>query len=74
MNVETARYFAAAIAVLPLALVGLALGNIFKTWLESIARNPDSAPRLQLVGVLGFALTEAVGLFTLVVAFLILFG
>lgn len=74
MEVESARLFAAAIAVLPLAGVGLGLGGIFSSWLASIARNPSVSPKLQLVGVLGFALTEAVGLFALVVSFLILFG
>jgi len=74
MELESARLFAAAIAVLPLAGVGLALGSIFNGWLSSLARNPAAAPKMQLVGVLGFALTEAIGLFALVVAFLILFG
>ena len=74
MELESARLIAAAIAVLPLTGVGLGLGSIFNGWLSSLARNPSVAPKMQLVGVLGFALTEAVGLFALVVAFLILFG
>jgi F-type H+-transporting ATPase subunit c len=72
---DATKEFAAALAImLPLTAVGLALAHIFATWLSSIARNPAAASKMQLVGILGFALTEAIALFALVVAFLILFG
>ena len=72
---DATKEIAAAIAVmLPLSAVGLALAHIFSTWLNSIARNPAAAQKMQLVGILGFALTEAIALFALVIGFLILFG
>lgn len=73
MDVEAAKMLGAAIAVLPLAGVGLALGNIFSTLLASIARNPSVSGELKGAGLIYFALTEAVALFALIVALLILF-
>lgn len=73
MDVEAARFIGAGLALLCCFGVGLGLGNIFSNWLNSIARNPDAESKLRSVGMLGFALTEAVALFALVIAFLILF-
>ena len=67
------RLLAAALAVLPLLGVALALGKIFSDWISSIARNPGASETVQPVGLLGFALTEAIALFALIVSFIILF-
>ena len=40
----------------------------------SIARNPAARSEVFGIGILGFALTEAVALFALLIAFLILFS
>lgn len=73
MDAEAAKLIGAGMALFSLFGVGLGLGNIFSTWLSSIARNPSAKDELFRIGVLGFALTEAVALFALLVAFLILF-
>ncbi len=73
MDVEAARFIGAGIAVFALLGVGLGLGNIFSNWLNAIARNPEAKDKLSTVGMLGFALTEAIALFALLIAFLILF-
>ncbi len=73
MDAEAARMIGAGLAVFALFGVGLGLGNIFSTWISSIARNPEAKEHLSLVGFLGFALTEAVALFALLIAFLILY-
>ncbi|BBC80664.1 ATP synthase subunit c [Acetobacter orientalis] len=59
--------------MIALAGVGIGLGNIFSTLVSSIARNPASRPHVFGLGMLGFALTEAIALFALLIAFLILF-
>ena len=59
--------------MLPLIGVALALGKIFSDWLSSLARNPRASEAMQPIGLLGFALTEAIALFALIVAFIILF-
>jgi F0F1-type ATP synthase membrane subunit c/vacuolar-type H+-ATPase subunit K len=64
---------AAAPALLPLVAVALALGKIFADWISSVAPNPSAAETVQPIGLLGFALTEAIALFALIVAFIIIF-
>lgn len=73
MSDDGVRLMATALALLPLVAVAFALGRIFSAWLEGIARNPAASETMQPVGYLAFALTEAVALFALIVAFIILF-
>ncbi|GCD63176.1 ATP synthase F0 subunit C [Acetobacter pasteurianus NBRC 3278] len=73
MDIAAAREIGAGIAVIALAGVGIGLGNIFSTLVSSIARNPASRPHVFGLGMLGFALTEAIALFALLIAVLILF-
>ena len=67
------KFLAVALALIPMAAVALALGRIFSEWLAGVARNPGAADKMQQVGFLAFALTEAIALFALIVAFIILF-
>jgi F-type H+-transporting ATPase subunit c len=60
--------------VLPLLGVALGIGNIFSSLVNSIARNPAARGEVFGIGILGFALTEAIALFALVVALLLLFA
>jgi F-type H+-transporting ATPase subunit c len=73
MDHDSAKLIAVAIAVLPLLGVGIGLGHLFAAWIGAIGRNPEAAPILRSQGFLFFALTEAIGLFALVIAFMILF-
>jgi len=68
------KYIAAVVAIMPLIGVAMALGNIFTTAIGSIARNPGAKDGIFPITILGFALTEAIGLFALLVSFLILFA
>jgi F-type H+-transporting ATPase subunit c len=63
----------AGIAVIALLGVGIGIGNIFATLISSVARNPAARGDVFGIGILGFALTEAVALFAMLIAFLILF-
>lgn len=73
MDLAAAKMIGAGIATLALAGVGIGLGNIFGSFLGSALRNPTAAPKLFGNLLLGFALTEAVALFALLISFLILF-
>lgn len=73
MDVLAAKAIGAGIAVIALAGVGIGIGNIFATMVSSVARNPSARAAVFPIGILGFALTEAVALFALLIAFLILF-
>jgi F-type H+-transporting ATPase subunit c len=74
MDIEAAKLFAAALALLPLAGVGVAMGMIFSSYNEAVGRNPSSAELLDKKFFLSFALTEALAIFALVVSLIILFG
>ncbi len=74
LDLASSKVLAAAIASLSLGAVGLAVGRIFTTLIQSIAQNPSARDKIFSVGILGFALTEAVALFALLVAFMILYG
>ncbi len=71
--VEAAKMIGAGIAVLALWGVGIGVGNIFSNLITAIARNPAARDQVFGIGILGFALTEAIALFALLIAFLILF-
>jgi len=73
MDVEAAKMIGAGIAVIALLGVGFGIGNIFSSLITAIARNPAARDQVFGIGILGFALTEAVALFALLIAFLILF-
>ena len=73
MEAEAAKLIGAGIAVIALAGVGVGIGNIFASLISSIARNPAARDEVFGIGVLGFALTEAIALFALVIALLLLF-
>jgi len=72
LSPEAMRYLGAAIAVMALYGVGMSMGNLFSTWLNAIARNPEASDKMRITGFLGMALTESIGLFAFVIAFLIL--
>jgi F-type H+-transporting ATPase subunit c len=74
MDVEAAKMIGAGIAVVALAGVGVGIGNIFSALVSSIARNPAARDNVFGIGILGFALTEAIALFALVIALLMLFA
>jgi F0F1-type ATP synthase membrane subunit c/vacuolar-type H+-ATPase subunit K len=73
MDVNAAKLIGAGLAAIALSGVGVGIGNIFSTLVSSIARNPAARDQVFGIGILGFALTEAVALYALMVAFLVLF-
>ena len=73
MEVLAAKALGAGIAVIALAGVGIGIGSIFSAMVTAIGRNPAARDAVFPIGILGFALTEAVALFALLIAFLILF-
>ena len=63
----------AGLATIGLAGAGVGIGNVFGSLLIAISRNPQEKDELFRLSILGFALTEAIALFALMMAFLILF-
>ena len=52
----------------------IGVGNIFTSLLNSIARNPSATDQLQRFAFIGAGLAEAMGLFSFVIAMLMLFA
>lgn len=64
----------AGLGTIALAGVGVGIGLVFSSLLNSVSRNPGIGSQLFNYAILGFALTEAVALFALMIVFLILFA
>jgi len=69
---EGAKLIGAGCATIALAGAGAGIGIVFGSFISSVARNPSLTKTLFGYAILGFALTEAIALFALMMAFLIL--
>jgi len=56
-----------------MAGAGIGIGLIFSSLIISTSRNPSMKDEYFRFAILGFALTEAIALFSLMIAFLVLF-
>ena len=73
MEIEAAKIIGAWLAVIGLGWVGAGIGSIFAALVSAIARNPSARQQVFPIGMLGFALVEAVALYALLIAFFFLF-
>lgn len=73
MLLQAAKCIGAGLATFGLAGAGVGIGLIFASLILGISRNPSLKEELFRMAILGFALTEAIALFALMLAFLILF-
>ncbi len=74
MDVESARLFAAAIAIgLGVAGPALGIGMIGSKGLESIGRNPETENAVRNTMVLAIVFAESLAIFALVVALIVKF-
>ena len=74
MDLESVKILAGAIALLPLMGIGIALGMIFSSYNEAVGRNPGAAPLLDKRFMFMFAVTEALAIFALLIAFYLVFA
>lgn len=73
MDAEAARYIGAGIACLGMLGAALGVSNIFAAYLEGSLRNPSAAAGQTGNLIFGFAVTEALGIFSLAIALICLF-
>ena len=69
-----AKIISAGLSTFGLAGAGAGVGIVFGSFLMAVARNPDISEELFQFCILGFALTEAIALFALMMSFLMLFA
>jgi F-type H+-transporting ATPase subunit c len=74
MLLQSAKCIGAGLATIGLAGAGTGIGTVFGSLVLGISRNPKLKDELFKMAILGFALTEAIALFALMIAFLILFA
>eukprot|EP00092_Neocalanus_flemingeri_P041492 GFUD01045185.1.p1 GENE.GFUD01045185.1~~GFUD01045185.1.p1 ORF type:complete len:113 (+),score=24.59 GFUD01045185.1:126-464(+) len=71
---SAAKFIGAGAATVGVAGSGAGIGSVFGSLIIGYARNPTLKQQLFSYAILGFALSEAMGLFCLMMAFLLLFA
>lgn len=74
MLLQGAKFVGAGLATIGLVGAGVGIGTIFGALIIGISRNPSLRDELFKIAILGFALTEAVALFALMIVFMLLFA
>jgi F-type H+-transporting ATPase subunit c len=72
--VEAAKLIGAGLATIGVAGSGAGIGTVFGALVVGYARNPSLKQQLFTYAILGLVLSEAIALFALMIAFLILFS
>ncbi len=70
---QAMRYIGAGIAVTGVAGAGAGIGSVVGGAVQAMARNPDYTTTIQTNMILGIAFAEAVAIYALAVALIILF-
>ena len=71
---SAAKYIGAGIACIGMGGAGVGVGMIFGQYLAAALRNPSAAQGQFGNLIFGFAVTEALGIFSLLIALLLLFA
>lgn len=74
MEADAAKFLGAGLACFGLAGTAIGLGNMFASYLSGALRNPSAADGQFGRLIFGFAVTEALGIFSLLIALLLLFA
>jgi len=73
VRLECFKMIGVGLATISLVGSGAGVGIVFGSLIMGVARNPEKKAELFQYAILGFALTEAVGLLGLMMAFLLLY-
>jgi len=72
MDSQSASLIGMGLAAVGMAGSGIGIGYIFGKMIEAVARQPEAEPILAKYAWIGFALVEAIALYALVLAFIIM--
>ncbi len=74
MDVDAAKLIGAGLATLGFIGPGIGIGLIWAALINTVGRNPGAAAAVTTTAWVSFALVEALAIFALAIALLILFG
>ncbi|MBL3284202.1 ATP synthase subunit c [Rickettsiales endosymbiont of Paramecium tredecaurelia] len=74
MDATALKYIGAGLMAFGMLGGAIGVGNIFNGLLNGIARNPSASEQLQRMAFIGAGLAEAMGLFSFVIAMLLIFS
>ena len=74
MDPIAAKYIGAGLATIGMGGAGVGVGMIFSQFLNGALRNPSASQGQFANLIFGFAVTEALGIFSLLIALLLLFA
>lgn len=71
---QAAKYIGSGVSTVGLVGAGVGVGIVFGSLIQGISRNPSLRGQMFTYAILGFALSEATGLFALMMSFLLLYS
>lgn len=74
MESEALKYIGVGLTAFGMLGAALGVGNIFAAMLNGLARNPSAEPKMAKYIYVGAGLAEAMGLFALVIALMLIFA
>lgn len=74
MELTTLKYIGVGLSAMGMLGAAIGVGNIFSALLNAIARNPAAEPQMVKSAFIGAGLAEAMGLFSFLLAILLLFA
>ena len=73
METEAAKLIGAGLAAIGMIGAGIGVGNVWASYIQAIARNPAAKEDIGASVYIGFAVTEAIALFALIIAIMAMF-
>jgi len=74
MFITASKNVGAGLATISISGSGIGIGVVFSALILGYAKNPQLKDQLFIYAILGFALSEAIALFGLMITFLLLFA
>jgi F-type H+-transporting ATPase subunit c len=74
MELHTLKYIGVGLSAMGMLGAAIGVANIFSALLNGIARNPSAEPLMVKSAFIGAGLAEAMGLFSFLIAILLIFA
>ncbi len=74
MELIALKFIGVGLLSIAMGCAALAIANIFSSFFSSISRNPSSSEKLEKYIYIAVGLAEAMGIFAVLLAFLVLFS